>query len=296
MAGNHQSSAVFFPGHRQWLLLAIILLFQFQYSESQQSYVNNKQLQCEQNYTTTLGYVCTNNTRNVAGAATSPSSCASYVTFRSTPDYNSPVTIGYLLDSDPSEIARLNNISDVGTIPANTLIIVPVNCSCSSAPGGLFYQHTASYVLKITGETYFSVANNTYQGLSTCQSMIGQNRYNYRHLLAGMKLNIPLRCACPSPNQTANGIKYLLTYLIIWGDNINDIAAKFDSGGADNQSIFYANQISSTGLIFPFTPLLVPLKTEPTKIDLSATPPPPPPSPPALPTTPVTDDNNNSSG
>lgn len=295
MAGNHPSSAVFFLGPRQWLLLAIILLFQFQYSESQQSYVNNKQLQCEQNYTTTLGYVCTNNTRNVPGAATSPSSCASYVTFRSTPVYNSPATIGYLLDADPSEIARLNNISDVGTIPANTLIIVPVNCSCSSAPDGLFYQHTASYVLKFTGETYFSVANNTYQGLSTCQSMIGQNLYNYRHLLADMKLNVPLRCACPSPNQTANGIKYLLTYLIIWGDTINDIAAKFDSGGTDNQSIFYANKISSDGLIFPFTPLLVPLKTEPTKTDLSATPPPPPPSPPALPTTPVTDDDNNSS-
>ncbi|KAK2988159.1 hypothetical protein RJ640_020641 [Escallonia rubra] len=267
MASHHITTSIFFS-----LLLCLLLLLHLPAFPAQQTYVNNKQLDCEHNYTTALGYLCN-------GPSTS---CASYLTFRSNPTYNSPATIGYLLDADPSAIALINNVSDVSAFPSDTLVLVPLNCSCSSGPS--FYQHNASYSLKTTSETYFSVANNTYQGLSTCQSLISQNPYNYRQLSVGMKLTVPLRCACPTSNQTAAGVKYLLTYLINWNDDVTSIGNTF--GGVDNRSIFDANELSASDIIFPFTPILVPLKSEPAISSTNATVPSPPP-PSGLPAVPV---------
>ncbi|XP_073276155.1 protein LYK5 [Primulina huaijiensis] len=261
------------------LLFHHLLLLQ---SHAQQAYVNNKQLACEINDTVTLGYVCN-------GVATS---CTSYLTFRSTPVYNNPVTIAYLLSADASQIAAINNISDVGSVPDDTLLVIPVNCSCS---GGKYYQHNASYVLKQTGETYLSVANNTYEALTTCQSMIAQNHINERRLFANDRLTVPLRCACPTQNQTAAGFRYLLTYLIRQGNDIPTIADTFSGAGAEDQSIREANELSDRQNIFFFTPILVPLKIEPSKENMNtAILKPPPPPPPAPSTTPSSASDGNS--
>lgn len=250
---------------------ALVVVLVALQSEAQQSYVNNKQLDCNQSPNTTLGFVC-----NAAP------SCPSFLTFRSTPIYNSPATIAYLLSSDASLIASANNISDVAPLPVDTLLIVPVNCSCSG--DGRFYQHNATYSLKVQGETYFSVANNTYQSLSTCQALIAQNPYDARQLLAGMRLAVPLRCACPTPAQSAAGFRYLLTYLLRQGNDVGSVAAEFAAAGADVPGILAANNISEGSSIFYFTPLLVPLKTQPSTANTDTSVPPPPPlSPPALP-------------
>ncbi|KAG6401376.1 hypothetical protein SASPL_138231 [Salvia splendens] len=241
-------------------------------AEAQQSYVNNKQLNCEQSPNTTLGFVC--------NAATS---CTAYLTFRSTPTYNTPVTIAYLLSANASQIATANNISDLTPLPTDSLLIVPVPCSCSSS----YYQHNASYTLKSRDETYFYVANNTYQSLSTCQALMAQNPYDLHHLLPKMTLAVPLRCACPTPSQTAAGFTSLLTYLLRQGEDANSIAAKFADAGADVPAIMNANMLNQTSTIFYFTPLLVPLKTEPTlqntNTNTTPTPSPPQPLPPTNP-------------
>jgi hypothetical protein len=44
----------------------------------------------------------------------------------------------------------------------------------------------------------------------------------------GMELHVPLRCACPTRNQTADGTRYLLTYLVNWDDCVPDIAERFN--------------------------------------------------------------------
>ncbi|XP_047308560.1 protein LYK5 [Impatiens glandulifera] len=262
------------------VFLLIQLLLQWRI-KGQQVYVNNKQLACEVNSTNTLGFVCN-----------SPSSsCLSYLTFRSNSIYNSPATIGYALNADPIEIAKINNVTDIGSLPSNTLLLIPINCSCFSSS---YYQHNASYVLKTTLDTYFSIANLTYQGLTTCQALMAQNPYYFRSLLVGMQISVPLRCACPTTNQTAAGIKYLVSYLIASGNDINSIAAAF--GGVDKQTILDANEIADDTIIFPFTPLLIPLKSMPTKIDVTAfLPSPPPPIPPPPPPAAQVEDGGESS-
>ncbi|XP_078161033.1 protein kinase superfamily protein [Carex rostrata] len=254
------------------LLLPLLLFFTVSLQiNAQQEYENNKQLDCyATNASTTLGYACN-------GAL----QCSSYLTFRSSsPYYQSPVQISFLFNASTANVSSINSVPDVVPIPDNDLVLVPIPCSCS----GQYYQHNATYTLKFNSETYFSVANNTYQGLSTCQSLIAQNPYISTNLSVGLNILVPVRCACPTANQTAAGVKYLLNYLITWGDTISAIASRF---GISEKSLLDANKLTSTSTIYPFTTLLVPLLTEPTKNEIASPPPPPststppPPPPPA---------------
>ncbi|POO03009.1 LysM receptor kinase [Trema orientale] len=170
------------------------------------------------------------------------------------PPYDTPVSIAYLLGSEASKIASMNNVSNVSDkIPINKLVIVPISCSCS----GNIYLHLTPYIVENTSQQYFQIANETYQGLNTCQALVGQNYYDKdTNLTAGTELMVPVRCACPSANQTANGVKALLTYLVKWGDSVSRIAEKFQ---ASLKSTLDANMLSWDSKIYPFTPTLVPV-------------------------------------
>ncbi|XVF42755.1 hypothetical protein PTKIN_Ptkin01aG0389700 [Pterospermum kingtungense] len=261
-----------------FLLLPLVLHLRL--TQAQQSYVNNKQLACENpdnDNNITRGYLCNGEQR----------SCQSYITFRSEPTYSSAVTIAYLLRAQATQISALNNLSsDVSPIETKSMVVVPVNCSCS----GSYYQHNASYTIKLASETYFSISNDTYQGLTTCQAMEAQNPINFRDLKVGNELVVPLRCACPTANQIQDGAKYLVSYLVTWDDSISSIAETF---GSDEKSILDANKLSESDLIFPFTPLLVPVSKEPTNIKLSQKSPPPPPAT-QVPTDPVVGESKSS--
>ncbi|KAJ1410295.1 hypothetical protein SESBI_22029 [Sesbania bispinosa] len=157
-----------------------LLLLNFHIPEtiSQQDYLDNKQLDCYDPSNSTFGNVCNN-----------ISSCQSYLTFKSSsPQYNTPASIAYLLNSTTPIIAKANNISDVDIIPTDTMITVPVNCTCS----GHYYQYNASYTLKTEDENYFTLANNTYEALTTCQALASQNIYGLTNLTAGLNLHVPL--------------------------------------------------------------------------------------------------------
>ncbi|GLT70887.1 hypothetical protein SLA2020_429390 [Shorea laevis] len=65
--------------------------------------------------------------------------------------------------------------------------------------------------------------------------------------------------------------------MVTWKDDISSIAQLF---GVDKQSVLDANQLSDQSVIFPFTPILVPLKSKPALIQRSVSPPPAPPPPP----------------
>ncbi|KAG7967021.1 hypothetical protein I3843_08G078300 [Carya illinoinensis] len=243
---------------------------QLSFVQGQQIYVDNKQLHCDKHPNFTRGFACNG----------FQSSCQAYLTFRSNPPYDSPAAIGLLLGTQPDLIAQANNVSSFGTIPTDKQILVPIkNCSCS----GPYYQYNTSYRLNSTSETYFILANDTYQGLTTCQAMTAQNPYDVRNLMVGQNLEVPLRCACPTSNQVATGVKYLLTFMVTWKDDISSIAELF---GLEEQSVLDANELSPDDIIYPFTPILVPLKSKPTSIQRIASPPPAPPppqSPPAVP-------------
>ncbi|KAI3418080.1 uncharacterized protein J3R85_013935 [Psidium guajava] len=257
----------------------LLLLHQPRLFLSQQVYVNNKQLDCDDptNNNFTEGFAC-NGLRN---------SCRSYVTFRSSPpSYDSLVAVSYLLNSQPymTEMTSINNLTEFERVAKDTLIIVPVDCACTSSSPS-YYQHNASYVVK--SETYYLLANDTYQGITTCQALIAQNPYDARNLSEGLNLTVPVRCACPTATQSSAGAEYLLAYLVTWGDSISAIADMF---GVSEKSVLDANELTETSVIYPFTPILVPLSKKPTKIVTA----PPPASPPETPSVPAGNNSRSS--
>lgn len=140
--------------------------------------------------------------------------------------------------------------------PTNSEVIVPVNCYGQ----GQYYQSNTTYILK-PNDTYFTVASNTYQGLSTCDSLMRENLYHQLNLIPNMVLQVPLRCACPTTNQIANGTMYLLTYLVNWDDTIPDIVDRFH---VSTKSILEANGFPDENPnLTPSTTILIPLPTEP---------------------------------
>ncbi|EES04677.1 protein LYK5 [Sorghum bicolor] len=252
------------------LALLVLVLAAAVPARAQQEYEANKQNACyATNASSVLGYTCN------ATTASTPA-CDSYLIFRSSPSYyDTPVSISYLLNSSVSATAAANAVPTVSPLAASSLVLVPVPCACT--PGG-YYQHNSSYTIQFLGETYFIIANITYQGLTTCQALIDQNPlHDSRGLVAGNNLTVPLRCACPSPAQAASGFRYLLSYLVMWGDGVTSIAARFR---ADPQDVLDANGLTADDIIFPFTTLLIPLKAAPTPDMLASPAPPPAPTPP----------------
>ncbi|URD98770.1 receptor-like protein kinase [Musa troglodytarum] len=232
---------------------------------AQQPYEGILTTDCKTQYNSSslLGYFCN-----------SRPNCQAFLTFHSQPPYNSVVSISSLLSSHPSELSQANSVSPTATFPTGTKVVVPVNCSCS----GAYYQLNSSYLVQ-PRDTALVVANNTYQALSTCQSIMNQSLDGTDRMFPGVEITVPLRCACATSKQTSNGVKYLLSYLVDLGDTIFGISSRF---GVDRKSIEEANEISDTNTIYPFTTLLIPLQSQPNTSQLAA-PPPPPQSPPAAP-------------
>ncbi|XP_044494192.1 lysM domain receptor-like kinase 4 [Mangifera indica] len=231
-------------------------------SQAQQPYVGLATTDCANADTSNsvLGYTCNGLNR----------SCQAYLIFRSLSPFDSVVSISTLFGSDPSQVSQINSVSETATFDTNKMVIVPVTCSCS----GPYYQANTSYVIK-SNDNYFSIANNTFQALSTCQALQDQNSYAGTNLIVGARVVVPVRCACPTKNQTDVGIQYLLSYLVQSGDTVTSISTKF---GGNTVRTLEANMISEQTTIHYFTTLLVPLEKPPSSAQTIESPPPPPPS------------------
>ncbi|KAI3452112.1 hypothetical protein Pfo_008777 [Paulownia fortunei] len=249
--------------------ISIFLISCFPVILAQQPYIRRATTLCDSrdNSTSVLGYTCNGLRR----------SCQAYLTFRAQPPYNSVSTISTLLAVNSSQLAQLNSVPEDAILETNRMVLVPVTCSCS----GQHYQVNTSYVTQLN-DTYLSIANNTFQGLSTCQALQAQNNILATNLYPGTRITVPLRCACPTRNQSDDGVNYLLSYLVIWNQFVSSISALF---GVDTGRTLSANGLSETDFTtYPFTTLLVPLLDPPTSPEVTAPQPPPPPSvmPPAL--------------
>lgn len=256
--------------------IGVLLLSGAPPARSQQPYgseiadCNNKH-----NDTGLLGYFCG------SGAP----SCDSYLTFHASPPFSDPASIASLLGADAASLAAANSAPSASSpFAQDTKVLVPVRCSCTGAAasaglgGSSYYQRNATYVAR-DGDTLFIIANNTFQGLSTCQAVDEQGLGGAApaSLLAGQSVTVPLRCACPSASQAAAGVRFLVSYLVDEFDAVGAVATRF---GVDAESIVAANQLKSdTTTIYPFTTLLIPVKSQPDISQLQSPPPPPPPPP-----------------
>ncbi|KAL6654076.1 hypothetical protein ACP70R_007541 [Stipagrostis hirtigluma subsp. patula] len=208
-----------------------------------------------------LGYFC-----NSSGEP----SCETFLTFNLRPPYADLASVAALLGADAASLAAANGVAAPGT-----KVLVPATCSCTATAGGRFYQRNATYVAR-PGDTLLAVAKDTFQGLSTCQAVRAQGLGGAppESLLAGQELAVPLRCACPTAAQAAAGARFLVSYLVVESDDLSSIAGRF---GVDVETLAAANELQAPYTIFPFTTLLIPVKSRPDISQLQSPPPPPPP-------------------
>ncbi|KAL5126933.1 LysM domain receptor-like kinase 4 [Glycine soja] len=236
--------------HVVFLFTLTFLLLSFN-AKAQQNYSGNSILSCKNDDkmgpSPSFLYTCNGFNKT----------CMSFLIFKSKPPFNSITTISNLTSSNPEELARINDVTVLKVFPTGKEVIVPLNCSCLTRE---YYQAETKYVLG-QSPTYFTVANDTFEGLTTCDTLMRANSYGELDLLPGMELHVPLRCACPTWHQITNGTKYLLTYSVNWGDSIKNIAARFNVAAGN---VVDANGFSTqTQTIFPFTTVLIPLPSEP---------------------------------
>ncbi|RLM68969.1 lysM domain receptor-like kinase 4 [Panicum miliaceum] len=217
-----------------------------------------------------LGYFC--------GAGSAPS-CPAFLTFNARPPYSSLASVAALLGADAAGLAAANGVAAAAALAEGTRVLVPATCACTATPEGRFYQRNATYVVR-PGDTLLIIANNTFQGLSSCQALQAQGLRGAapETLNASQPLPVPLRCACPSAAQAAAGERFLLSYLVAVFDDVSAVAARF---GVDVETIVDANRLQPPYTIFPYTTLLVPVSAQP-NVSRIQTPPSPPPPPPVV--------------
>ncbi|KAL1212175.1 LysM domain receptor-like kinase 4 [Cardamine amara subsp. amara] len=236
------------------LPLLFLLLNLFSFTTAQQPYVGQSTTDCSvsDNSTSVLGYSCNGLNKT----------CLSYVIFRSTPPFTTVSSISSLFSVDPSLVSLTNQQA-----------IIPITCSCSSN----YSQSNLTYTIQ-QNDSYFFIANNTLQGLSTCQALEKQNNVSSQSLLPGMEIVVPVRCACPTAKQVReDGVKYLMSYNLVFGDTMDIISQRF---GVNTSKTLEANQLSfENPRVFPFTTILIPLQNPPNSSLILPLPPPPPPPP-----------------
>ncbi|CAN6803102.1 unnamed protein product [Brassica oleracea] len=240
----------------------IILLQCLSLTTAQQPYVGTSTTDCSviDNSTSVFGYSCNGLNRT----------CLTYVIFRSTPPFSTVASISSLFSVNASLLSSLNNAAT--TFSTDQQVIIPLTCSCS----GNYSQSNLTYTIR-QGDSYFRVANDTLQGLSTCQALERQNNASSQSLFPGMRTLVPIRCACPTAKQVSeDGVNYLASYTVVFGDTVDIISQRF---GVETSKTLEANQMSFDDAgVFPFTTVLVPLQNTPSNLN-SITPPPPPPAP-----------------
>ncbi|CAN6177467.1 unnamed protein product [Urochloa humidicola] len=161
----------------------------------------------------------------------------------------------------------------------------PVPCSCNSQG---YYQHSTIYVLQ-GGDIFGTVAHFNFQGLSTEQAIEAQNpNIIPSNLQINASIVVPLRCACPSDQQAAAGVRYLVTYIAGEDDDEHAVACRFrvdDPRAVRDANHFPQQQNKSEEDAYgPIRTMLVPLKNPPTPDMLaSLNPPAPAPAPSVVP-------------
>ncbi|CAK7347662.1 unnamed protein product [Dovyalis caffra] len=234
-----------------FLLSLLTLSFLTSYVNAQQNYSKNSVLDCNANDDTgpSSAFLYTCNGQN--------QSCQAFLFFKPQPSFHSVPSISAITSANQEELARLNNVTRLSEFPTNIQVIVPVKCSCF----GQYYQANTTIQVTATRGTYYVIAKDTYQGLSTCAALKHWNTHGEYHLLPGQQLQVPLRCACPTMNQIIRGTNYIVTYPLSTDDNIPDIADRFD---VSIKSILDANGMAENPTLYPYTTILIPLPTQPT--------------------------------
>ncbi|XP_019199003.1 PREDICTED: lysM domain receptor-like kinase 4 [Ipomoea nil] len=185
-------------------------------------------------------------------------SCPTFLVYRASHDVRTISTISSLFNIPPAELLspRNNVTSGSEILEPGREVLIPVQCSCS----GGFFSANFSYT-PLENTTFGSIACEVFEGLVKPVTLAEENpskvSWDKDSLGSGTKVVVPLKCACPYKSW---GLKYLVTYPIVSGDDADLLSKKFR---IPIKEIWDINSLSFKDTIYPNTTILLPLKSEP---------------------------------
>lgn len=198
---------------------------------------------------------------------TSPNdSCQTFLIYRANQDFTTISDVSYLfglLNPDDELLLNMNNVTSSSQIlEIGREVIVPIQCSCL----GEFFQANVSYTAP-TNTKFNDIACGVFEGLVKSVTLFQENIFkktnisdvNYYDIKGGTELIVPIKCACPD-EFFGTGLKYLVTYPFISGDDTGKVSEKFKIPVED---IWRANILSFNPTVYANTTILVPLSKEP---------------------------------
>ncbi|ONK57029.1 uncharacterized protein A4U43_C10F15840 [Asparagus officinalis] len=185
------------------------------------------------------------------------SSCNTFIVYRARRGLNNASSISKVFDADLHQVLQVNNLADSSELlEDNREILLPIKCSCSS---GFFRSeliYTVPYVM-----TYNDISCDVFEGLVKLSTLSEERNYDPDNVRKGLKLKVPLKCACPDENDTRQGLRYLVTYPIQEMDEPGLIAEKFGISLGD--LLAQNSMVDSNPTLFTNTTVLVPLRDIP---------------------------------
>ncbi|GKV07953.1 hypothetical protein SLEP1_g19649 [Rubroshorea leprosula] len=186
--------------------------------------------------------------------------CSTYVILRTNSYYSSLSNLSIYLGLNRFSIAEANGFSaDTEFLPKDQPLLIPADCECKN---GFFQANLTRTTLK--GESFYSIAESL-EGLTTCKAIQEKNPGVSPWGLEGKRrLLLPLRCSCPYEYEINPKSRLLLSYPVIEGDTISNLASEFNT---TTEAIVSANSRSLESFkpenLIPFTSLLIPINGDP---------------------------------
>ncbi|KAI4322284.1 hypothetical protein L6164_021995 [Bauhinia variegata] len=229
-------------------------------SSSAQHYYDSSNCSTSNNSNRGSGYTCN----------LSNDSCSTFLVYRANQNFQTISDISKLFSKNNSEeLLHINNLaSSSQLLKPGKEVLLPVTCSCSVDQ---FYQVNLTY--KTPERTTFSeVACGVFEGLLKNHTLVEENLPLVNNLEAGSVLHVPLRCACLDNFTSGKGVKYLVTYPIMKGDEPAKLCQKFRISSEDFWAV---NTLTHWDSLFPDTTVLIPLTDTTIRIyDVPDSPPP----------------------
>ncbi|PHU27882.1 hypothetical protein BC332_06214 [Capsicum chinense] len=210
-------------------------------------------LSCESKSAAASGYRCDRNVQ--------PLQCGTFAVLRTNSYYSSLFNLSSYLGINRYVLGEANGFSaDTEFLAIDQPLVIPLDCKCI---GGFFEAELTKTTTK--GESFNSIAQSL-EGLTSCKAIHEKNpNVTPWGLSEKTLLSIPLRCACPSPQELSPQTKLLLSYPVKQGDALAALAISFNT---TVERIIDVNRRSSGGSfrpegLSPASTLLIPLEGKP---------------------------------
>ncbi|XP_038703469.1 protein LYK2 [Tripterygium wilfordii] len=215
------------------------------------SAVGQNLLSCETASPDASGYRCNGNEAQ--------DQCKTFAILRANSYYSSLYNLSFYLGLNRFAIAEANGFSaDTQFLPIDQPLLIPIDCKCSD---GVFQAEVTKIAIK--GESFHGIAESL-EGLTSCKAIQDKNSgVSPWYIGDKVRLQVPLRCSCPSSAEISEGKGVLLSYPVRAGDKTSNLATKFNT---TVEAIVSANKRSlgtfKPAILTPFTTILIPVSSE----------------------------------